>query len=86
MKAEKDNNLIYHERTVTENLLPQLQKKSMVAQAMPIPPEKFELSADPWAKLIPFHVKKGVAIWQVSEPSTSKVPLKLLGHLGIIHL
>jgi len=64
MKAEKDNNLIYHERTVTENLLPQLQKKSMVAQAMPIPPEKFELSADPWAKLIPFHVKKGVAIWQ----------------------
>lgn len=42
-QAEKDNNLIYHERVIPEHKLPPLEKKSM-STPLDLPDEKFSFS------------------------------------------
>jgi hypothetical protein len=65
--AEKDNNLIYHERVIPEHKLPPLEKKSMTSP-LDLPDDRFTFFSggkDPWMSLVPYHVKQGESIWAV---------------------
>jgi hypothetical protein len=62
--AERDNSQIYHEIIPSEHQLKPLEKQCMV-KPIPLDKEKFTLTVDPFAVLIPTNVKKAESIYSV---------------------
>jgi programmed cell death 6-interacting protein len=60
--AEKENSQIYHEIVPLEHQLKPPEKQSMV-KAVPLDKEKFTLTVDPFATLVPTSVKKAESLY-----------------------
>jgi hypothetical protein len=65
VKAEKDNDEIYHDMVIPESKLKPLEKKSMV-KSMPLEREKFALIVDPFVNLVPTGARKADSLYCVS--------------------
>jgi hypothetical protein len=62
--AERDNSQIYHEIVLPEHQLKPPEKQAMV-KPIPLEKEKFILTVDPFAVLIPTNVKKAESLYSV---------------------
>jgi programmed cell death 6-interacting protein len=62
VKAEKDNDEIYHDMVIPESKLKPLEKKSMV-KSMPLEREKFALIVDPFVNLVPTGARKADSLY-----------------------
>jgi hypothetical protein len=64
--AERDNSQIYHEIVPNEHQLKPPEKQSMV-KILPVEKEKFVLSVDPFANLIPTSFRNADSIYSVLD-------------------